>query len=135
MLDLEKPTLYEREGQGPNLNLIFGQCAACNQLHFPKTGYGCPRCGARPELVSAITRPGRATLLSFVTLHARLTPTLAVPCVVGEAEIAPGLIDEIMLSGAAEQYHDGMTITAQAEQIERNGKTVLVCRFTPAEEV
>ena len=134
MLNLEKPSLFERAGPGSELNLIFGECAACHQLHFPKTGYGCPRCGARPEDVLAVSRPGRATLLSFVTLHARLTPSLEVPCVVGEAEIAPGLIEEIMLSGAAEQYQDGMKITARAEPVERDGETVLACRFAPAEE-
>ncbi|WP_121062386.1 zinc ribbon domain-containing protein [Chachezhania antarctica] len=135
MTALEKPDLYEIDGTGPALKLIFGQCAACKEQHFPHTGYGCPRCGARPEQVTPEARDGRATLLTFITLHAKLAPGITPPCVVAEAEIAPGMIEEVMLSGSAAQYRDGMTIVARAEEVERNGETVLACRFAPEEEV
>ena len=135
MTALEKPDLYALDGPGPALNLIFGRCAACGELHFPRTGYGCPRCGARPDQVSSEQRAGQATLLTFITLHAKLAPGITPPCVVAEAEIAPGMIEEVMLSGGAEQYRDGMAIVARAEEVERNGETVLACRFAPAGEV
>lgn len=135
MTVLEKPDLYELDGDGPGLNLIFGCCAACGEMHFPRTGYGCPRCGARADKVTSESRPGRATLLTFITLHAKLAPGITPPCVVAEAEIAPGMIEEVMLSGPAEQYSDGMALVARAEEVERNGATVLACRFAPAQEV
>ncbi|MGR3452640.1 Zn-ribbon domain-containing OB-fold protein [Pseudooceanicola sp.] len=135
MTALEKPDLYELDGDGPALNLLFGRCAACDRLHFPRTRYGCPRCGARPEQVQSEPRPGRATLLTFITLHAKLAPGAVPPCVVGEAEIAPGTIEEIMLSGTEEAYRDGMTVVARAEAVERGGETVLACRFAPEGKV
>ena len=135
MTALEKQDLYELDGTGPGLKLIFGRCAACEELHFPRTGYGRPRCGARPEQVTAEARAGQATLQTFITLHAKLAPGITPPCVVGEAEIAPGMIEEVMLSGGAEQYRDGMAIVARAEEVERDGETRLACRFAPEEEV
>lgn len=76
---------------------------------------------------------GRARLLTFLTLHSRLTPTLPVPLVVGEAEIAPGMIEEIMLVGEEGLYHDDMMVQAVPVEIAKGETTVIACRFAPAE--
>lgn len=131
---LEKPDLYELKDGGPELNLIFGRCAACGEIHFPVSGYGCSKCGAPAEKVSKELQAGRAKLLNFITIHAKLTPHLDVPCLVGEAEIAPGIIQEVMLDGKEEQFADEMQIRAIAKEVTRNGEAMLACRFVPRAE-
>ncbi len=133
MPELEKPDLYTLADDGRRLHLIMGHCGQCTKRHFPKTGYGCPECGAAPEHVKTEHGDGRATLLTFITLHAKLVPTLEVPCAVGEAQIAEGMIEEVMLLGEAEHYRDGMAIQAVAHEVTRGERRVLACRFAPAE--
>jgi uncharacterized OB-fold protein len=133
-LKLEKPDLYAVAKDGCSLNLIMGKCGACKRPHFPKTGYGCPRCGAPSEQVEEQLNSGRATLLNFITLHAKIVPGLDVPCMVGEAEIASGMIEEVMLLGTDTEYHDGMALQAVAHQVSRGDEVVLACRFAPVEE-
>lgn len=132
-MDLEKPDLYSVSPDGRTLILRAGRCADCGGLSFPLTRYGCPKCGAEPEAVSEEALDGTATLLTFLTLHTKLTPTLPVPLVVGEAEIAPGMIEEIMLLGDEDQYRDGMTVRAVPVEITKGDATVIACRFAPAE--
>lgn len=76
---------------------------------------------------------GKARLLTFLTLHTKLTPTLPVPLVVGEAEIAPGMIEEIMLVGEEDQYRDDMMVQAVPVEITKGDTTVIACRFAPVE--
>lgn len=131
-MELEKPDLYRVSEDGRTLVLRAGRCDDCGELSFPLTGYGCPRCGAEPEKVHEEAMDGRATLLTFLTIHTKLVPTLMPPLVVGEAEIAPGLIDEIMLAGTEDQYKDGMTLQAIPVEIDKGDTTVIACRFAPA---
>ncbi|MCA0873562.1 hypothetical protein LCL97_22245 [Seohaeicola saemankumensis] len=137
-MELEKADLCAigagQGANGPVLTLRAGMCGACRQLHFPITAYGCPRCGAEPGRVAEQALDGRATLLSFATIHSRLSPLITPPCVVGEAEIAPGLIEEIMLAGEESQYADGMAVRAVGVEITRGDTAVLACRFEPAED-
>lgn len=130
-MELEKPDLYRLSSDAKTLTLRAGRCAVCRGLSFPLTHYGCPRCGAEPVEVREETLDGRATLLNFLTLHTRLTPTLPVPLVVGEAEIAPGMIQEIMLAGDQEQYHDKMVVQAVPVEITKDDAQVIACRFVP----
>ena len=132
-MDLEKPDLYRVAPDGRTLILKGARCAACGALSFPLTQYGCPKCGAEATQVSEEALDGRARLLTFLTLHTKLTPTLPVPLVVGEAEIAPGMIEEVMLAGSEERYHDDMIVQAVPVQITKGDKTVIACRFTPVE--
>lgn len=132
-MDLEKPDLYCVASNGRTMVLRAGRCGACGGLSFPLTGYGCPKCGAEPSEVSEEGLDGTARLLTFLTLHTKLTPTLPVPLVVGEAEIAPGMITEIMLTGDEGQYHDGMIVQAVPVEITKGDATVIACRFAPVE--
>jgi len=130
-MELEKPDLYHLSEDGRALVLRAGRCGSCDGLSFPLTRYGCPLCGAEPEHVAEELLDGRARLLTFLTLHTKLTPTLPVPLVVGEAEIAPGIICEIMLDGAEDQYHDDMLVRAMPVTIEKGDAQVIACRFAP----
>lgn len=132
-MELEKPDLYRLSDDGRTLVLRAGRCAACKELSFPLTRYGCPKCGAESDQVSEEVMDGRAQLLTFLTIHTKLIPGMAPPVVVGEAEIAPGMIEEIMLDGTEEQYSDGMMLQAVPVEITKGEATMIACRFVPAE--
>lgn len=134
-MKLEKPNLYELKENGPELMLIAAECKKCRSLVYPKTPFGCPSCGADGDAMKETLLDGRVTLLSFATMHAKLAPTIAPPCVVGDVEIAPGLLCEVMLQGNADQYEIGMTVNAVGIEVEREGETFLACRFIPNGEV
>jgi len=131
---LEKPDLYRLAEGGRTLELRFARCTACDAPSFPHSPYGCPRCGAPADALREEFRDGRATLLGFVTLHARLAPGIEPPQVVGEAEIAPGLIEEVMLAGDETDFTDGMAIRAIPHEVQREGGAVIACRFAPDPE-
>ncbi|WP_375176217.1 Zn-ribbon domain-containing OB-fold protein [Pseudooceanicola sp.] len=133
-MELEKPDLYTLSPDGRTLSLRAGRCARCGELSFPLTRYGCPKCGAEPEHVSEEAMDGRAKLLTFLTLHTKLTPSLQVPLVVGEAEIAPGMIEEVMLLGDEDQYEDEMMLQAVPVEIAKGEERVIACRFAPVED-
>ena len=132
-MELEKPDLYRLSEDGRTLVLRAGRCAACKELSFPLTRYGCPKCGAEPDQVSEEVMDGRAQLLTFLTIHTKLIPGMTPPVVVGEAEIAPGMIEEIMLDGTEEHYSDGMMLQAVPVEITKGEATMIACRFVPAE--
>lgn len=132
-MNLEKQNLYQRNDSEQGLDLIYGHCAACGEHHFPASPFGCPLCGVAADNVTNVIRPSEAKLLSALTLHAKIDPAIRPPCVIGEAEIAFGLIAEVMLEGEESDFHAGMTITAIGVPVEQNDATVLACRFVPAE--
>ena len=83
----------------PTLQLAF--CALCGSYTFPAQVYGCRRCGSS-EGLSAVPCPKAPVLKNFVTLHVELAPGLPVPCVIGEVELAPGVIEEALIGVADE---------------------------------
>lgn len=131
MAKLEKPDLYRLSQDGRHLVLRGGRCGACGGLSFPLTTYGCPICGAEPDQMREEPISGRARLLNFLTIHTKLVPGVMPPFVVGEAEIAPGMIDEIMLDGDEAQYADGMEVQAIPVEITKGDQQVIACRFAP----
>lgn len=82
--------------------LLLGHCQACGAWNFPAESWGCRACGAPTTKLQAKPLPGRAILRNAVTVHAELAPGLPVPCVVGEIELAPGVIEEALLQVASE---------------------------------
>lgn len=86
--------------ESPQLRL--GHCQACGAWNYPAESWGCRVCGAPAESLRSEPLPGPAILRNAVTLHAELSPGLPVPCVVGEIELAPGLIEEALLDVADE---------------------------------
>lgn len=82
--------------------LRLGHCQACGAWNYPAESWGCRVCGAAADSLRAEPLPGPAILRNAVTVHAELAPGLPVPCVVGEIELAPGLIEEALLDVADE---------------------------------
>lgn len=82
--------------------LLLGHCQACGAWNFPAESWGCRRCGAPQEQLQAQALPGPAILRNAVTVFAELTPGLPVPCVVGEIELGPGVVEEALLQVANE---------------------------------
>jgi uncharacterized protein len=130
---LEKPDLCRLAPDGRTLHLRASRCAACGGLSFPPSPWGCPLCGAAPDRVEEEETDGRATLLEFITIHTRISPDLSPPVVVGEAELAPGIIEEIELGVPEDRLALGMTVQAVAQEVERESGPALAIRFVPVE--
>ena len=129
---LEKPDLCRLAPEG--LRLRASRCRACEGLSFPPAPWGCPLCGAAPEQMAETELDGRATLLEFITIHTRIAPGVRPPVVIGEAEIAPGLIEEVELGVPEEALTRGMTLQAVPREIELDDGPALAIRFVPAED-
>ena len=82
--------------------LLLGHCQACGAWNYPAESWGCRICGAAREQLQPRPLPGPAILRNAVTVHAELVPGLPVPCVVGEIELAPGVVEEALLQVAHE---------------------------------
>ena len=82
--------------------LLLGHCQACGAWTFPAHSWGCRACGAPQQSLQPKPPPGPAILRNAVTVHAELAPGLPAPCVVGEIELAPGVIEEALLQVDAE---------------------------------
>jgi uncharacterized OB-fold protein len=100
--------------------LQIAHCSACGSFTFPSTSWGCRRCGQTP--LEAVPLPQPAKLINFVTLHAEIAPGLPVPCVIGELEIAPGVVEEALIDVPDEsQLALGMTMQAVPRASEQGG--------------
>lgn len=63
------PTLYTAPA-GPDAEpVLLGRRCACGYTFFPPQDYGCEKCGAGPEDLSAVELPGQGKLLSFTTVR------------------------------------------------------------------
>jgi uncharacterized OB-fold protein len=116
------PSLYRLAGD--NLVLLFGQCRACQALTFPANAYGCSACGA--DALSTIERPAEGTLKAVVTLKAQVLPGLDVPQVIGDVEIAPGIVEEVLIEGTEDGLAPGMKLAGVAHPLEGD---LFDCRF------
>lgn len=91
--------------------LRLAWCKRCARHSFPATVHGCSHCGAEPAALEAVPLPQPPRLLNFVTVNAELAPGLPVPCVIGEVELAPGLVEEALINAANEEgLETGMTL-------------------------
>jgi uncharacterized OB-fold protein len=93
--------------------LQLAHCPACGAYTFPATAPGCRVCGAAPHTLRAQPLPGTPLLHNYVTVHAALAPGLPVPCVVGEVQLAPGVVEEALIAVADETaLRPGMALAA-----------------------
>jgi len=77
--------------------LRAARCSRCRGHSFPAHVPGCRHCGAPPDALETIDCMGAVALRNVVTVHAPLAPGLAVPCVIGEVELCPGVIEEVLI--------------------------------------
>lgn len=82
-------------------DLLLARCGRCGGHTYPAHAYACRNCGAPAEQLRPVACDS-ATLRNAVTVHAELAPGLPVPCVVGEVELAPGVIEEALIGVASE---------------------------------
>lgn len=108
------PSLYRLAGDRPVL--LFGRCRSCRALTFPANAYGCSACGA--DGLDTVERPAEGTLKAVVTLKAAVLPGLAVPQVIGDVEIAPGITEEVLIEGDEAGLAPGMVLTGVAHPLE-----------------
>ncbi len=128
---LEKPGLYRLAADGRSLRLLAVRCRDCATTSFPATVYGCRRCGADITALDAVELSGAGTLRNFVTLHRDVMEGFPPPAIIGEVEIAPGLVEEVHLLETDETLlARGATVRAVAIEVERDGGRRLACRFT-----
>jgi len=109
--------------------LELAHCADCGAHSFPARVYGCRVCGAPRERLNAVPCT-QAVLRNMVTVHAELVPGLPVPCVIGEVELAPGVIEEALIGARDETTLQlGMALTPVAERAADGASR---WRFVPA---
>jgi uncharacterized OB-fold protein len=114
-IDCATDTKAESASQAVHAELRLAECRRCGHHSFPATIYSCRHCGAEDAALQAVTPPDALRLLNFVTVHAELTPGLPVPCVIGEVQLAPGLVEEALIDVASEEaLQPGMTLLPRA---------------------
>lgn len=117
------------EGDTPELRLAH--CVRCGAHSFPAQAWGCRVCGAPPEALDAVPLPQPPRLKNFVTVHTELAPGLPVPCVIGEVELAPGIVEEALI-GVTDESVLALEMPLRAEGTEHEGRTRW--RFVPLAE-
>lgn len=89
-------------------------------------------CGDPLVQVQPIARPGRGTLLEYVTLHVALAPGLPTPSIAGDIRIAEQVVEEGVIAVEDESaLHPGMAMMAIAVPLPSGD--VFDCRFIPEE--
>lgn len=105
-------TLFETRDDG-RVALRVLLCGTCGATSFPATAYGCSRCGTARSRCRAGLVHGPFVLRNYVSVHQPLLPALRVPFVVGDVEIAPGIVEEAIIDVASEDaLHVGMPLRA-----------------------
>lgn len=105
--------------------LQAARCRQCGGHSYPAHVPGCRHCGAEPALLEAIDCMGPVALRNAVTVHSPLAPGLAVPCVIGEVELCPGVVEEVLIDVADEsQLSLGMALRPAWRAAEEGGMWV-----------
>lgn len=95
--------------------LLLAQCGACSAWTYPAETWGCRACGAPATSLERLPAPQAPRLLECVTLYSELVPGLAVPCVIGEVQLAPGLVEEARIAAEdASTLAPGLRLRAEA---------------------
>jgi uncharacterized OB-fold protein len=131
------PKAVPYRSAGGVVEILFSRCAECGARHFPASPYGCRSCSAPPDRVETEPRPAAGVLRNFVTVHASVAPGVEAPCIVGEIEIADGVIEEAVVAVADESMLQlGMQmvgVVAPSAATEGGADVLFGLRFVPAE--
>jgi uncharacterized OB-fold protein len=85
-----------------HLATLLAHCRLCGTYSFPSNVQGCRSCGADTAQLDRVAMPAPPRLRNFVTVHGDIVPGLAPPVVVGEVELAPGVVEEALIAVADE---------------------------------
>lgn len=126
-----RPTLYRLAQNGHSLDFIYVQCSACAGITFPANAPGCMHCGDPLVGATQIVRPGRGTLLEFVTIHVPMVPGMSVPCMAADIRFAEGFVEEGVIADIDEaSLQLGMELMAVVAP--GPSSDVYGCQFVPA---
>lgn len=79
-----------------HLPTLLAHCRQCGTYTFPSNAWGCRACGA--DTLDKVPMPQTPVLRNFITLYGDVVPGLTPPVVVGEVEIAPGVVEEALIA-------------------------------------
>ncbi|WOB06642.1 hypothetical protein [Piscinibacter gummiphilus] len=79
-----------------HLPTLLAHCRQCGTYTFPSNAWSCRACGA--DTLDKVPMPQTPVLRNFITLHGDVVPGLTPPVVVGEVEIAPGVVEEALIA-------------------------------------
>lgn len=85
-----------------HLATLLAHCRLCGTHTFPSNAWGCRACGADPSHLEKVPMPQPPVLRNFITLHGDVAPGLKPPVVIGEVELAPGVVEEALIAVADE---------------------------------
>ncbi|MBX3623527.1 MAG: hypothetical protein KF892_00830 [Rhizobacter sp.] len=112
-----------------HLPTLLAHCRQCGTYTFPSNAWGCRQCGA--DTLAKVPMPQTPVLRNFITLHGDVVPGLTPPVVVGEVEIAPGVVEEALIAVADESQ---LTLDMPMEAIGADpADTQRGLRFRPLE--
>ena len=112
-----------------HLPTLLAHCRQCGTYTFPSNAWGCRQCGA--DTLAKVPMPQTPVLRNFITLHGDVVPGLTPPVVVGEVEIAPGVVEEALIAVAGESQ---LTLDMPMEAIGADpADTQRGLRFRPLE--
>lgn len=93
-------SLSSNEGRPPSLQAA--RCDVCQGYSYPVSVPGCRHCGALSDALQAVDCMDAVPVINVITVHAALAPGLAVPAIIGEVELCPGLVEEVRIDAADE---------------------------------
>lgn len=112
-----------------HLPTLLAHCRQCGTYTFPSNAWGCRQCGA--DTLDKVPMPQTPVLRNFITLHGDVVPGLTPPVVVGEVEIAPGVVEEALIAVAGESQ---LTLDMPMEAVGADpADTQRGLRFRPLE--
>jgi uncharacterized OB-fold protein len=129
-LDLRDPTLYAPSGTDDSAVLLALRDPESGALAFPRTAYGIGASGMPTEAAEPVTLSGRGEVLVCVAIHQKLSPTMALPLQVARIRLEEGIVLDGVIDGAKEP-RPGTKVQAVLVPEERDGATLLACRFRP----
>lgn len=116
-----------------DVRLMLAHCTVCRAHSYPANSWGCRVCGAPAAQLAAVACAPSLRLLNFVTVQGDLVPGVPPPCVIGEVELAPGVVEEALLDVVDESgLVLGMGLSPVAELDEAGA--VRRWRFRPVVE-
>lgn len=81
-----------------HLPTLLAHCPHCGTYTFPPNAWGCRRCGTENARLDKVPMPATPVLRNFITLHGDVAPGLVPPVIVGEVELAPGVVEEALIA-------------------------------------
>lgn len=111
--------------------LLLAHCQRCGAHSYPANSWACRVCGAPADALLPVACAAAPRLCNFVTVFGDLVPGVPPPCVIGEVELADGVIEEALLDVADESgLVLGMALQPVAERDEAGA--LRRWRFRPA---